>query len=66
VPPNLRLRYSVDEVVDINPTINARQYGGQWNGSSNPMVIGTVRVNVKLEDGNSLNAVAPISFKVVP
>ena len=66
VPQNLTLRYSVDEVVDINPTIDARQYGGQWNGSSNPIVMGTVRVRVRLEDGSSLTATAPISFKIVP
>ncbi|MEM1679453.1 MAG: hypothetical protein QXD20_09530 [Ignisphaera sp.] len=66
VPPGLTLRYSEEEVVDINPTIDARQYGGQWNGTSNPTVIGTVRVKVRLEDGSSLTAIAPISFKIVP
>ncbi|MEM4546613.1 MAG: hypothetical protein QW328_07650, partial [Nitrososphaerota archaeon] len=66
VPPNLTLRYSEEEVVDINPTIDARQYGGQFNGTSNPTVIGTVRVKVRLEDGSSLTATAPISFKIVP
>ena len=66
VLPNLTLRYSQDTKVDINSSIDASVYGGQYGGSSNPTVNGYVEVQVRLESGETMSARSNITFRVVP
>lgn len=66
VPSDLTIKYSKDLKVDINPAIDATLYNGSYKGTTNPTVVGTLRVKVKLEDGSTLTADTPITFNIVP
>lgn len=66
VRQGISLRYSEDEVIDIAPGIDARQYGGLWNGTSTPEIDGSVEVSVRLESGETLTSRAGIRFRVKP
>lgn len=63
VPERTVLRYSLDEVVDINPAIDVNQY--KWDGQTNPTVQGQIRVEVRLESEEKLSAVVPVNFRIV-
>lgn len=64
VPSDLTLEYSVEDIVDINPSVDARQYNGLYNGTPTPTVQGCVEVKVRLQSGETITARAPIIFKV--
>ena len=62
----LTIKYTERAVYDFNPSVDARAYQHLWEGKASATVSGKIRINVKLEDGSSLTADAPLTFYVYP
>ena len=63
---NIELEYSVYKSYNWNSNINAAATNHLYNGQSYAIVNATLKINVKLSNGDTLSTAQPIQFQAIP